>query len=98
MTIADDMTVSEWGQAMKQMGQERRAANRENSAELLRQRGVPFEEKNDGAHLIVRYGGKVVDFWPGTGKYSVRGSGVYKRGVFRLLQDIGVPKATGGAP
>lgn len=95
MTIADDMTVSEWGAAMKQISQERRASNRENSAELLRGRGVPFEEKNDGAHLIVRYGGKVADFWPGTGKYNVRGSGVYKRGVFRLLKELGVAKATG---
>lgn len=97
MTIADDMTVSDWGQAMKQVSQERRAANRESSAELLRQRGVAFEEKNDGAHLVVRHGRKVADLWPGTGKYSVRGSGVYKRGVFRLLNDLGVPKPEGEA-
>lgn len=94
MTIADDMTVSEWGHAMKQMGQERRASNRENSAHILRHNGVQFEEKNDGAHLIVRHDGKTADFWPGTGKYSVRGTGAYKRGVFSLLKDLGIAKAT----
>lgn len=88
MTIADDMTVSEWGQAMKQLGQERRAQNRANSAELLRERGISFETKNDGAHLIVRHGGKVADLWPGTGKYTIRGTNKYRRGVFNLIKDL----------
>lgn len=68
----------------------KRAGNRENSAEILTQRGVSFTPKNGGAHLIVNHNGKVADFWPGTGKYQVRGAGPYKRGVFNLLKDLGV--------
>lgn len=75
-------------------GQVRRARNRAASAGVLREHGIPFEVKNDGAHLIVRYRGKVADLWPGTGKYRVRmpgGKGErYRRGVFNLLKDIGV--------
>ena len=77
---------------MRRAGQERRAANRQSSASLLESKGVGFESKNSGAHLIVRCGAKVADFWPGTGKYAVRNpAGVtYKRGVFNLLKDLGV--------
>ena len=74
-----------FGSAMKEASQERRAGNRENSAAILRERGIAFEEKNDGAHLIVRHGGKVADFWPGTGKWRIRGVEAYKRGVFPLI-------------
>jgi hypothetical protein len=44
--------------------QEKRASNRDASAQLLMAAGIGFESRNDGAHLIVagRY-----DFWPGTG-------------------------------
>ena len=81
---------SGFSQAMRERSQERRAGNRESSAELLRERGIAFEEKNHGAHLIVRHGGKVADLWPGTGKYRVRGVEQYRRGVFGLLRDLGI--------
>lgn len=77
---------------LREASMERRANNRASSAEILRQRGVAFVSKNDGAHLIVTHGKVTADFWPGTGKYSLRGSGVYKRGVFNLLRDIGASK------
>ena len=70
--------------------QARRADNRESSAEILADRGIQFERKNMGAHLIVTHGGKVVDFWPGTGKFIPRGFGRPGRGVFNLLKLIGV--------
>lgn len=101
MTIADDMDISEWGAAMKAIGKERRSRNRESSAELLREAGIQFESKNDGAHLIVNHAGNVADLWPGTGKYRVRKPGgkgeQYRRGVFNLMRDLGIPKAAGGA-
>lgn len=79
--------------AAREAGRERRASNRETTPEVLRQHGVQFQVKNGGAHLIVQHGGKVADLWPGTGKYQVRGSGGYRRGVFNLLRELGV---TGG--
>ena len=74
---------------------ERRASNRESSATLLTERGIVFEAKNSGAHLIVKHGDKVADFWPGTGKFIVRG-GKQGRGVFNLLKKIGYQEVSDG--
>ncbi len=74
----------------RKQGQEKRANNREQSTTLLQEKGVPFVSRNGGAHLIVTYDGTVVDFWPGTGKFIVRGQHKKRRGVFALLKVIGV--------
>lgn len=81
---------SDMWRAHKEESQKRREFNRNSSAQILRDKGIAFDEKNLGAHLIVKHDGKVADFWPGTGKYQVRGTGKYKRGVFNLLKDLGV--------
>lgn len=52
--------------------QEKRAANRESSAEYLLAKGIPFVVKNDGAHLIVEGKECFIDFWPGTGRWHSR--------------------------
>jgi hypothetical protein len=64
------------------------AHNRENSAYLLDKNDIEYEVKNGGAHLIVSHNGLVADFWPGTGKYTIRGTNMYNRGVFNLLKDL----------
>lgn len=64
---------------------QRRAGNRENSAKILADEGIKFESKNLGAHLIVSGHSITVDFWPGTGKWIIRG-GKTGRGVFNLLK------------
>jgi hypothetical protein len=69
---------------------DKRAKNREWSTNRLIELGVNFESKNDGAHLIVRHGENVVDFWPGTGKYIFRKSSTKGRGINRLLKAIGI--------
>lgn len=74
---------------------ERRASNRESSADLLAERGIEFEAKNGGVHLIVKHNEKTADFWPGTGKFMVRG-GRQGRGVFNMLQAIGFKEASHG--
>jgi len=79
-------------QAMRQHSQEKRERNRHASAEILDGYGVGYSSNNDGAHLIVRHADKVVDFWPGTGKYCFRGTSKYKRGVYNLLSDLGVKR------
>ncbi len=75
---------SELWEAHKQASQTKRANNRANSATALREANICYETKNGGAHLIVKHDGVVVDFWPGTGKWIVRG-GKTGRGVFKLL-------------
>ena len=75
--------------AMHEASQQRRAANRLSSAEMLRANGVEFESKNDGAHLIVRdCAGCVFDFWPGTGLWKMRGARLQRRGVRALLKIV----------
>jgi len=69
----------------KERGRQRRAANREKSTQILKDRGIPFVTKN-GVHLIVARG--LFDFWPSTGKYYNRVTGKYKRGVFNLIKEI----------
>ena len=57
---------------LKVVHQEKRAANRSSSAQILTDAGIRFEVKNGGAHLIVHGARGVIDFWPGTGKYICR--------------------------
>jgi hypothetical protein len=71
--------------ALKERSREKRASNREHSARLLRDAGIQFESKNDGAHLIVCGS---VDFWPGTGLWQVRGTPRQRRGVRSLIKHI----------
>lgn len=78
-------------EAHREESKQRRADNRDASAQILLDKGVTFTTHNDGAHLIVKFGGAVADFWPGTGKYHLRSEVKYKRGVFNLLKDLGVP-------
>lgn len=72
----------------RECSQKKRARNRSFSTELLAQRGVPFESKNGGAHLIVtRHGAPWADFWPGTGKWIERATKDNpKRGVRQLIE------------
>lgn len=64
----------------------RRANNRLSSAQLLRARGITFETKNDGAHLVVHLCGLNVDFWPGTGLWRTRKTNKEGRGVHSMLR------------
>lgn len=80
----DDMAFI-W-RAQKEASQQKRAENRENSASILKENGIEFTEHNLGAHLVVKASAKTVDFWPGTGKWIVRGGGKTSRGVYNLIK------------
>lgn len=88
--------------ALKQRSQDKRASNRKSSADLLAARGVEFTKNNGGAHLIVTAGDHLVDFWPGTGKWTTRGFRftVVGRGVQGLIrhleQEANFPKVSEG--
>ena len=71
--------------AIRAESKQRRAGNRERSIEELRNAGVAFEAKNHGTHLILR---NEIDFWPGTGLWSVRASSLTGRGVFNLIRHL----------
>ncbi len=74
----------------KEASKKRRKKNRETSLKILTEVDVMINEKNDGAHLIVKTprGGSIIDFWPGTGLYIVRKSGLRGRGVRNLIKEI----------
>ena len=78
--------------------------NRENSADYLAQREIPFVPKNGGAHLIVEGKDCFIDFWPGTGKWHSRcgkkGFGVRNLVAFIEVWDeaLALKKAAQAAP
>lgn len=76
---------------LRKYNQHKRASNREKSQQLLVKHGVTFTIHNSGAHLIVHSPEGLIDFWPGTGKWIIRGK-ADGRGVFNLLKRIGVSK------
>lgn len=75
--------MGEFFNDLRKFRQEKRADNRESSRQLLLDAGIPFQERNGGAHLIVA---ERFDFWPGTGKWIERGTKTYRRGVFNLIK------------
>lgn len=87
--------------ALKKFKQQKRADNRESSTAILTRAGIVFESKNMVAHLVVLAGAKIVDFWPGTGLWIVRGSCQQRRGVRKLVAYVEQQRSTGaeeGAP
>lgn len=81
-TVNED---TEMWKAYRKVGQEKRASNRESCKDILDAKGVMYERKNEGAHLIVS--GKLgkIDYWPGTGKFIAR-NGKQGRGIVNLLK------------
>ena len=77
---------AEFWKGLRQVGQTKRANNREASRTLLEEAGVQFEVRNEGAHLVVHAKGAVFDFWPGTGLWIERPAARRGRGVHALIQ------------
>jgi hypothetical protein len=65
--------VIDYFRDMKAIEKERRAENRATGPEALTAAGFLFDVKNAGTHLIVRTNRGLVDYWPGTEKWMVRG-------------------------
>lgn len=76
---------------------------RSDSITLLRSRGITFEQRRNGVHLVIRAAGRVFDFWPTTGSWRERnnqlapGSLAVHRtslrsgnGIARLLAAMGI--------
>jgi hypothetical protein len=77
--------MREFHAGIRAASQERRATNRKNSAALLKERGIEFEVRSAGVHLIL----KDYHFWPGTGLWISRTDNDDRgRGVFQLLKRL----------
>lgn len=66
---------------------EKKAKNRRESTAMLDEKGLNYDVKNGGTHLIVKHADKTTDFWPSTGKFIVRG-GKTGRGVRNLFKEL----------
>lgn len=65
----------------------KRAKNRETARALLTQAGIPFEERNHGAHLLVE--GSRWNLWPSAGRWTERNGGRRMgTGVLNLIELI----------
>lgn len=56
--------------------------------EYLQQKGIKFEAKNNGQHLIIGSLHGIIDYWPSTNKWTVRGSGDTDYGCVDLISYI----------
>jgi len=72
---------------MKQASKDKRESNRNSGAAYLERFLIPFEIKNNGAHLIVEGSKGFIDYWPGTGKWIAR-TGIKGFGVKALIKAI----------
>ncbi len=79
--------ITETWKAVHEAGAIKRANNRDNSADYLKERNIPFVSKNGGAHLIVEGTTCFIDYWPGTGRWNTR-DGVKGFGVRNLVKHI----------
>lgn len=70
---------------IKEQNKVKKQSNLDYSTALLLETDFSVQIKNAGVHLIVGNNGVVVDFWPSTGKWIVRG-GITSRGVGGLIR------------
>ena len=70
----------------KEYSNKRKENNGCKSKAMLVKNGISFESKNGGIHLVVSHKGSIADFWPTTGKFSIRGDNRYFRGVRLLIK------------
>lgn len=71
-------------QERKIESKQRKDRNYSGSVQMLINNGIQFEDK--GYHLIVKHNGMIADFWPTTGKFNIRKTPKYKRGVRMLIK------------
>jgi len=90
--------MSDIGEVYRAMHEDRKAKRKDNTAKSSRiirrvmenYADLTMVPKNNGVHLILSRGEKTIDFWPSTGKFLVRGELRYRRGVFKVLKELGI--------
>ena len=67
--------MSELGEVFKEwheVKKEKKQSNLEYNTKLLINKGILFESKNNGLHLVITHKEETIDFWPSTGLFWVR--------------------------
>jgi len=68
--------------------QKKKRSNMAASTAMLTGAGVPFQSHNSGVHLVLSKGEELIDFWPSTGLWWVRGTSNKRRGIQKLIQHM----------
>lgn len=71
---------------MKAVQQYQRSQNRDAAPAKLNAAGIDFQSSNGGAHIIIKHGDVVIDFWPGTDKWKLRGGLLNRNGIESLIE------------
>lgn len=89
--LADDF------RAMTERKNAKRKSNTIRSTRILDDLKIGYQSHNNGAHLIIRYQGRTIDFWPSTGKWQNRymTDKTVHRGIFPLLNSLGIETKKG---
>lgn len=75
--------------ALREHRKTKRQANKISSTEILTEKGIEFESKNFGEHLIIKDKKAILDFYPSTGLFIDRATKNKGRGIFKLLKKLG---------
>ncbi|ENI4487205.1 hypothetical protein ABXZ88_003077 [Vibrio fluvialis] len=70
----------------KEQTKAKKRKNQSSSAAMLNSNGIEYKSNNGGNHLVVTGAGLVIDFWPSTGKFIIRGDKRHFRGVRLLIK------------
>lgn len=65
--------------------QAKKRSNLAASTRLLEHNGIAFTVHNNGIHLVLAKGIEIIDFWPSSGLWWIRGTSNKRRGVKRLI-------------
>ena len=82
--------ASEYWDVYRTHNRESKAERRASIIATLTAMGLEFDTRSGGVHLIMRTPHGLVDFWPGTTKYSFRNGSGRGHGFDRLCKKLGL--------
>lgn len=71
---------------LRKFKQEKRRSNTAYSTNMLRENGIEFAVNNGGIHLVLTKADQVIDYWPSTGLWWIRGTSNKRRGIAKLIK------------
>lgn len=71
---------------LREIKREKRRSNTACSTRMLKDSGIEFVSHNGGIHLVLTKDHQLIDYWPSTGLWWIRGTSHKRRGVQRLIK------------